>query len=134
MVRLAKLQVSDPAARPDPLGLNGGIRVQVAKTTSAGRGGEGLPVEIVWTTHAYERQAEWEKKRGITREQIERLVKDPEQIAPGYRDALVAQARSGGGLLRVPFVEVGGQRKLLTVYWTSCIDRYWVGGLHADPI
>ena len=91
-------------------------------------------MEIVWTTHAYERQVEWEKNRGITREQIERLVRDPEQIAPGYRDALVAQARSGGGLLRVPFVEVGEQRKLLTVYWTSRIDKYWVGGPHADPI
>jgi hypothetical protein len=91
-------------------------------------------VEIVWTTHAYERQAEWEKKRGITREQIERLVKDPEQVVPGDRDALVAQARSGGGLLRVPFVEVGEKRKLITVYWTSRRDKYWVGETNADPI
>jgi hypothetical protein len=47
-------------------------------------------VEIIWTTHAHERQAEWEKKRGITREDVERVVTDPEQTVPGDRDALVA--------------------------------------------
>ncbi len=37
-------------------------------------------MEVVWTTHAHERQVEWEKKRGITREDVESLVKSPEQI------------------------------------------------------
>ena len=30
-------------------------------------------------------------------------------------------------LLRVPFVEIEGRRKVLTVYWTSKIERYWKG-------
>jgi hypothetical protein len=91
-------------------------------------------VEIIWTTHAHERQAEWEKKRGITREDVERVVIHPEQTVPGDRAALVAQTRWGGGLLRVPFVEAGEQRKVLTLYWTSRIDKYWVGGTNANPI
>lgn len=40
-------------------------------------------------------------------------------------DALVAQARIRKGLLRVPFVEIEGKRKILTVYWTSKVERYW---------
>ena len=31
-------------------------------------------------------------------------------------------------------VEGGDQRKVITVYWTSRIDKYWVGGTNADPI
>lgn len=49
----------------------------------------------------------------------------PGQIVPGDMDALVAQAKTRKGLLRVPFVEIEGKIKLLTVYWTSKIDRYW---------
>lgn len=44
---------------------------------------------------------------------------------PGDQDALVAQARKGNGLLRVPFVEVEGNRKVLTIYWTSKVEKYW---------
>lgn len=40
-------------------------------------------------------------------------------------DALVAQAKTRKGLLRVPFVEIEGRRKVLTVYWTSKIERNW---------
>ena len=29
------------------------------------------------------------------------------------------------GLLRVPFVEVEEGRKILTVYWTSRVEKYW---------
>ncbi|MCK6468140.1 MAG: hypothetical protein L6Q53_08115 [Candidatus Brocadia sinica] len=82
-------------------------------------------MKIIWTKHAEERQKEWEKRLGVTRQEVEDLVNYPEQIVPGDMDALVAQTKTRKGLLRVPFVEIEGKRKLLTVYWTSKIERYW---------
>ena len=82
-------------------------------------------MNIAWTKHAEERQKEWEKKLRITRQEVENMVKNPEQIVPGDQDALVAQSRRGNGLLRVPFIEVEGNRKVLTVYWTSKVEKYW---------
>jgi hypothetical protein len=85
----------------------------------------GNKMKIIWTRHAEERQKEWEKKLGITRQEVENMLRKPEQTVPGDRDALVAQARRGNGLLRVPFVEVEGNRKVMTVYWTSKVEKYW---------
>lgn len=82
-------------------------------------------MEIRWTKHAEERQKQWEKKLGITRQEVERIVIDPEQIVPGDLGALVAQSRRGDGLLRVPYIEAGNTRRILTVYWTSRIEKYW---------
>jgi len=82
-------------------------------------------VKVVWTRHAKERQREWEKKLGITRREVEDLLADPEQIVAGDRNALVVQARRGNGLLRVPFIQVEGEQKILTVYWTSRVEKYW---------
>jgi len=50
---------------------------------------------------------------------------NPEQIVPGDLEALVAQTRNRGGLIRVPFLEKDTEIKLLTVYWTSKIEKYW---------
>ena len=82
-------------------------------------------MEIIWTKHAEERQKEWEKRLGVTRQEVEDLVSHPEQIVPGDINVLVAQAKTRNGLLRVPFVEIEGNRKVLTVYWTSKVERYW---------
>ncbi len=82
-------------------------------------------MKITWTKHAEERQKEWEKKLGVTREEVEVLVYNPEQIVPGDMDVLVAHARTRNKPLRVPFVEAGENRKLLTVYWTSKVEKYW---------
>ena len=82
-------------------------------------------MEIIWTQHAQARQREWAKRRGITREVVEDLLINPEQTVPGDQGALVAQAKREGGLLRVPFIRTGEGRKILTVYWTSKIDKYW---------
>jgi hypothetical protein len=91
-------------------------------------------VKIVWTRHAEERQEEWQKKLGITRQEVEDLLRDPEQVVPGDLEALVAQARRGNGLLRVPFVEAEGERKILTVYWTSKVEKYWREEQDANPV
>ncbi|MDA0746761.1 MAG: hypothetical protein O2954_09580 [bacterium] len=80
---------------------------------------------ILWTQHAEVRQKEWQKKLGITCQEIEAVLMNPEQIVPGDRAVFVAQKRRGNGLLRVPFVEVEGGRKILTLYWTSKTERYW---------
>jgi hypothetical protein len=82
-------------------------------------------VKIIWTRHGEDRQREWQKKLGITREEVERGVTNPAQVVPGDLDALVAQTKRGNGLLRVPFRETAEGRKILTVYWTSKVSRYW---------
>ncbi len=91
-------------------------------------------MEVIWTKHAEDRQKEWEKKFGITRQEVENLVSNPEQIVPGDMDVLVAQSRNRNGLLRVPFVEKERSRKILTVYWTSKIERYWKEERNEDKI
>lgn len=82
-------------------------------------------MKIVWTKHAGERQKEWERKKGITKLEVENLLKKPEQIVSGDMDAMIAQSRKHGGLLRVPFKNIGDVRKILTVYWTSRVEKYW---------
>lgn len=82
-------------------------------------------MKIIWTKHAEERQREWQIKLGITREEIEDVLRNPAQIAPGDLGTWVAQRKRGEGLLRVPFVQVEDGRKILTVYWTSKVDKYW---------
>ncbi len=82
-------------------------------------------VEIIWTKHAEERQKEWQKKKGINRQEVENLLRNPQQIVPGDMDACVAQSKREDGLLRAPFKDTGKSRKILTVYWTSKTGRYW---------
>ncbi len=82
-------------------------------------------MKIIWTLHVEGRQKEWEKKLGVTRQEVENLASNPEQIVPGDMDVLVAQTRTRNGLLRVPFIEIGVDRKILTVYWTSKVEKYW---------
>jgi hypothetical protein len=50
-------------------------------------------MNIIWTKHAEERQKEWEKKMGTTRSEVEDLLRNPEQVAPGDMDAFVAQTK-----------------------------------------
>ncbi|MCX7634941.1 MAG: hypothetical protein N2Z74_04270 [Syntrophales bacterium] len=85
-------------------------------------------MNIIWTKHAEERQKEWEKKLFITKEVIEALLRSPEQIVSGDMNVLIAQTKVGGGLLRVPFIDMESGRKVLTVYWTSKVEKYWKGG------
>ncbi len=81
-------------------------------------------MQIVWTKHAEERQQQWEERLGITREEVEETVKNPQQIIL-EEDTWVAQIRRGNGLLRVPYVEIGKTRRILTLYWTNQVKRYW---------
>ena len=82
-------------------------------------------MEIIWTKHAEERLKEWQKKLDISRQEVEDLVRSPEQVVPGDMMALVAQKKRQNGLLRAPFMISGDARKILTLYWTSKIERYW---------
>ena len=84
-------------------------------------------MKVIWTRHAIERQQEWQAKLGITRAEVEEVVMNPAQIVPGDLEALVAQTRRGRGLLRAPFAQAGDDRKILTVYWTSKVEKYWKG-------
>ncbi len=84
-------------------------------------------MKIVWTKHAEDRQGEWEKKLRITRQEVENVVRSPEQVVKGDREILVAQAKIHNGVLRVPFMQVGENKKIITIYWTSRVERYWRG-------
>ena len=91
-------------------------------------------MRIIWTRHAEDRQQEWEKRLRITHREVEEALRDPEQIVAGDLDVLVAQSRRGKGLLRILFVEVVGDRKVLTVYWTSKVEKYWQEEQNADTL
>ncbi len=75
--------------------------------------------------HCPTRQLEWHKTRDVTRAEVEAVTSAPQQVVRGHAGVLVAQSRLRGGLLRVPFVEVEGCRKIVTLYWTSQVARYW---------
>jgi hypothetical protein len=81
--------------------------------------------KIIWTRHAESRQKEWEQRRGLTRRLIEEVMRNPGQIVPGDLNVLVAQTKFGGGLIRVPFLEGENEIKILTLYWTSKLEKYW---------
>ena len=51
-------------------------------------------MKVIWTKHAEERQKEWEKILAITRQEVEDLVRKPEQVVPGDMGVLVAQTKS----------------------------------------
>jgi hypothetical protein len=52
-----------------------------------------LMIIIIWTRHSEERQKEWQKKLGITRQEVEQMLTSPEQIVSGDQGAWVAQSR-----------------------------------------
>ena len=68
---------------------------------------------------------EWEKTLRITRDEVESLIKSPAQVVSGDMGILVAQGRTRDGLLRVPFVRTEDSLRIITVYWTSRIEKYW---------
>lgn len=75
--------------------------------------------------HAEECQKLWEKTLGITKEEIEKVIINPDQIVPGDGEVLIVQSKRGNGLLRVPFINERNVIKVLTVYWTSKVEKYW---------
>ncbi len=81
-------------------------------------------MQIFWTKHAEERQKQWQTKLGITREEVENILRKPEQVVE-ENQVLVAQCKRGNGLLRVVFVEIGDIYRIITLYWTNQVKRYW---------
>lgn len=82
-------------------------------------------MKIIWTKHAKERQNEWERKKGITPEVIEEVLSNPDQILKGDGEVLIAQSKKQNGLLRVLFLNLQNSQKIITIYWTSKIEKYW---------
>ncbi|MGV0028893.1 hypothetical protein [Phormidesmis priestleyi] len=78
-----------------------------------------IGMEIVWTQHAEERQQQWEQRLGITQQEVEAVTTNPEQVIPDDEGILIAQSRRGNGLLRVPSVEIGSTKRILTVNMNS---------------
>jgi len=63
-------------------------------------------------------------KLDITREEIEAILTNPQQIIT-EDNALIAQSIRGNGLLRIVFADFGDTQKIITLYWTNQISRYW---------
>ena len=83
-----------------------------------------MKLEICWTNHAVQRQKEWNVKFGITKEEIENLLKNPHQIIKGDGETLIAQSKRDNGLLRVVYIKGNNNIRIITLYWTSKIERY----------
>ncbi len=81
-------------------------------------------MQIIWTKHAEERQQQWQQKLDITREEIEAILTNPQQIIT-EDNTLIAQSIRGNGLLRIVFADLGDTKKIITLYWTNQISRYW---------
>lgn len=83
-------------------------------------------MKIIWTKHSEQRFKEWQGKLNLTRLEIENIIDKPHQIVPGDLDVLVAQYKLNNGLLRIPFKYADKNTiVILTIYWTSKIDKYW---------
>lgn len=67
---------------------------------------------------------QWHQRLEITSEEVEMVLMNPQQVMV-EDDVLVAQSRRGEGLLRVIFVEIGNTKRILTLYWTNQVNRYW---------
>lgn len=69
------------------------------------------------------------KRRGIKREWIEDVIKNPMQVVEGYGNRKVAHKKLLSGdkeyLLRVVYEETEEVYIIVTAYLTSQIDRYW---------
>ncbi|MDQ7839594.1 MAG: hypothetical protein RDU83_01045 [bacterium] len=58
---------------------------------------------------------------------VEEILRSPERIVQAKMGRREAQQRRGGGLLRIVFVEEKGSRVIITMNWTTKVDRYWKG-------
>jgi len=65
------------------------------------------------------------KSLKLQKRRWKKVLNNPEQIVPGEMDVLIAQSRNRDGLLRVLFIQEGDARKIITVYWTSKVEKYW---------
>jgi len=81
-------------------------------------------MKIIWTRHAEERLNQWNIKLGITKQEVEETLRNPEQVVLGAYEVLIAQSRRGNGLLRIPYKALNGIRKVLTLYWTNKVVKY----------
>lgn len=82
-------------------------------------------MNIIWTVHAEQRLKEWMQKLNVSKKDIENILLHPHQIVPGDLDVFVAHFKLNDGLLRIPFKYIGEDIKIITIYWTSKIDKYW---------
>jgi hypothetical protein len=69
------------------------------------------------------------QERGIRHEDILNTLNSPGQVLSGKKGRKIAQKKvnRGGekGLLRIIFEEKVNAKVVITVYWTSKIEKYW---------
>lgn len=80
---------------------------------------------FAFTDHALDEMRE----RGIARAIVENILQDPEQVVPGYGSRVCYQSRvrmrGKTYLVRVVVDERADPTRVITVYRTSQIKRYW---------
>jgi hypothetical protein len=85
-------------------------------------------MKIQLTLHAEEQI----HSRKLTRERVIEVVSNPEQVVPALGNRYFVQSRYEEGgkqfLLRVLVEEINGERRVLTVYPTSKVRKYWLEG------
>jgi hypothetical protein len=84
-------------------------------------------VEVLISPHADEQI----RNRKLTRERVIHVASEPEQTIPGTKNRYFAQSRYQEGekeyLLRVLVEQVGNELRVITVYPTSKVRKYWRG-------
>ena len=63
------------------------------------------------------------RKRGLSKEQIENAIKNPDKILEGEEGRKIAQKSISGYLLRVVFEHHGNTYKVITAYYSKP-ERY----------
>ncbi len=70
--------------------------------------------------------------RKLDRQHVMQVAANPEQIAPATGNRFFAQSKyeqeGKTFLLRVLLEEIGDERWIVTVYPTSKVEKYWLGG------
>lgn len=82
-------------------------------------------MKVLWTRHADDRLKLWGRSKGITKNDVEFVLQWPAQVVDGIDNVKTAQRPWKEGLMRVPFVDTPDGRKVLTLYWTSKVIKYW---------
>ena len=68
------------------------------------------------------------QRRGISRAEVEQVIRSPEQVLPSRKGREIYQSRIGARgrlLLRVVVKEVANAYHVVTAYKTSKIVKYW---------
>ena len=81
-------------------------------------------MNITWTKHAQIRQKEWQKKIGVTKQEVEEILRNSGQVVHG--DLNIGSTGENLKRLDARAIFRGELRSEdIAVYWTSKVEQYW---------